>query len=420
MKTYLPRIADGMLADRLKRKGAVQIKGAKWCGKTETAKQQAKSVLYLQDPDVYEQNMRAARVKPSLLLRGDEPRLIDEWQIAPQIWDAVRFAVDQDPEPGRFILTGSAVPGERPLHSGTGRFAFLTMRPMSLFESQESSGEVSLARLFDSSTPIEGVSSQTIEDIAFIASRGGWPASVLIPNRHTALATAQDYVEAICEEDISRVDGVSRNPDKARALLRSYARNIATQASDATLREDMSPAGETLSQPSLSRYLDALTDIFVIEELSAWNPQLRSKTAVRTSPTRCFVDPSIGVAALGASPDHLLQDLRTFGLLFETLCIRDIRVYADALGGHVFHYRDKSGLEADAVIVLDDGRWGLVEVKLGDAYVDEGSKNLRLLADKIDQQAMGSPAFLAVVTAEGYAYTRDDGVHVVPIGCLKP
>lgn len=420
MKTYLPRIADSMLTARLERKGAVQIKGAKWCGKTETAKQHAESVLYLQDPDSYEQNIRAARVKPSLLLRGDEPRLIDEWQIAPQIWDAVRFAVDQNPEPGRFILTGSAVPGERPLHSGTGRFAFLTMRPMSLFESQESTGEVSLARLFASPEPIEGASRCSIEDVAFLVSRGGWPASVLIPNKHAALATAQDYVEAICEEDISRADGVSRNPDKARALLRSYARNIATQASDATLREDMSPAGETLSQPSLSRYLDALTDIFVIEELNAWNPQLRSKTAVRTSPTRCFVDPSIAVAALGASPEHMLHDLRRFGLLFETFCIRDLRVYADALEGRVFHYRDKSGLEADAVIVLDDGRWGLIEIKLGDSYVDEGAKNLKALADKIDRQAMGNPAFLAVVTADGYAYTRDDGVHVVPIGCLKP
>lgn len=416
---YLPRVADSMLAERLERKGAVQIKGAKWCGKTATAMQKAKSVVFMQDPDKREQNTRLAEVKPSLLLEGSEPRLLDEWQVAPQLWDAVRFAIDKDPTPGRFILTGSAVPGEKPLHSGTGRFAFLTMRPMSLFESQDSTGEVSLRALFDGQEA-SGSTTLDIVDLAYLTARGGWPLSVLMENREAALGTARDYVDAVCNEDISRIDGVTRNPDRARALLRSYARNLCSQASDATLRDDLQSIGESMSQPTFASYIDALVDIFVIEDVRAWSPRLRSKTAIRTSPTRCFVDPSIAVAALGASPDHLLHDLRTFGLLFEALCIRDLRVYVEALGGNLYHYRDKSGLEADAVVVLDDGRWGLIEVKMGPSRIDEGATSLLTLAGKLDTQAMGEPSFLAVVCTEQYAYTRKDGVSVVPLGCLKP
>lgn len=416
---YLPRVADSMLAERLERKGAVQIKGAKWCGKTATAMQKAESVVFMQDPDKREQNTRLAEVKPSLLLEGSEPRLLDEWQVAPQLWDAVRFAIDKDPTPGRFILTGSAVPGEKPLHSGTGRFAFLTMRPMSLFESQDSTGEVSLRSLFDGQD-VGGATTLDIVDLAFLTARGGWPLSVLMENRGAALGTARDYVDAVCNEDISRIDGVTRNPDRARALLRSYARNLCSQASDATLRDDLQSIGESMSQPTFASYIDALVDVFVIEDVRAWSPRLRSKTAIRTSPTRCFVDPSIAVAALGASPDHLLHDLRTFGLLFEALCIRDLRVYVEALGGNLYHYRDKSGLEADAVVVLDDGRWGLIEVKMGPSRIDEGAASLLTLAGKLDTQAMGEPSFLAVVCTEQYAYTRKDGVHVIPLGCLKP
>lgn len=417
--TYLPRVADALLSERLERKGAVQIKGAKWCGKTATAMQKAQSVVFMQDPDKREQNTRLAEVKPSLLLKGPEPRLLDEWQVAPQLWDAVRFAIDKDPSPGRFILTGSAVPGEKPFHSGTGRFAFLTMRPMSLFESQESSGDVSLQSLFDGEEA-NGASTLDIEDIAYLTARGGWPLSALTKNREASLGTAKDYVDAVCNEDISRIDGVARNPDKARALLRSYARNLCSQASDATLRDDLQSVGESMSQPTFASYVDALVNIFVIEDVRAWSPRLRSKTAIRTSPTRCFVDPSIAVAALGASPDHLLHDLKTFGLLFESLCIRDLRVYVEALGGSLYHYRDKSGLEADAVAVLDDGRWGLIEVKMGPSHISEGANNLLALAKKLDTQTMGEPSFLAVVCTEQYAYTRKDGVHVIPIGCLKP
>jgi len=420
MAKYFSRVADDLLVSMLKRKSAVQIKGPKWCGKTETAKQQASSVLYMQDPDTYTRNMTTAELKPSLLLEGDTPRLIDEWQVAPVLWDAVRFAVDKDSTRGRFILTGSAVPGEKPLHSGTGRFAFLRMRPMSLFESKESSAEVSLKSLFDEMSEVNGTAALGLEDTVHALARGGWPEAVISQDRENALSIVADYLNAVCTEDISRADGVSRNPEKVFGLLRSYARCSASQAADTTLQQDMISTGQSISLPTLASYLDALTDIFVVETLSAWHPRLRSKTVIRTSPTRHFVDPSIAVAALGANQASLLRDPETLGLLFESLCVRDLRTYCEALGGNVFHYRDRAGFEADAVLTLPDGRWGLVEVKLSSVAASQAADNLVKLSERIDQINLGKPAFLMVLTTGDYAITLPNGVHVVPLSCMAP
>lgn len=419
--TYLPRFADQELTRKLNRSGAVLVRGAKWCGKTATCARQANSAVYMQDPNSYENNLIAAQVQPSLLLDGAAPHLIDEWQVSPQLWDAVRFAVDQSGEKGRFILTGSATPlhaDERPKHSGTGRFSFLTMRPMSLFESQESSGEVSLSTLFDGGE-IRGSAPGNLEPMVYSLCRGGWPAAAVLGGED-ALETAYDYIEAVAEEDISRVDGARRNPHYARLIMQAYARCTATQADMATIRGTIKAQKSELSRGTVDSYVAALRALYVFEDLPAWTPSLRSKTRIATTPTRHFVDPSLAVAALGASPAILLKDLPTLGLLFESMAVRDLRVYAQTLKGEVFHYRDATGLEADAVIVLRDGRWGLVEVKLGASLVDEGAANLLKLAGRIDRDAMGAPSFLLVITPAHYAYRRPDGVYVVPLGCLKP
>ncbi|KAB5607403.1 ATP-binding protein [Bifidobacterium jacchi] len=415
---YLPRIADGLLSKALKTSGAVQIKGPKWCGKTATAERQAASQVYMQDPDRSATLMALADTKPSLILQGKEPRLIDEWQMAPQLWDAVRFAIDRGHGRGRFILTGSATPQQEPAHSGVGRIARLTMRTMSLYESQESTGAVSLEHLFDGFSDIDGFADFDIEDTAFALCRGGWPEAVIEPDTDSALQMAVNYVEELLDSDISRIDGMTRNKTWMRLIMRSYARNISSQASQATIAADMQ--GEPPSENTLSDYLDALTRACVIEDLPAWNPRLRSKTAVRTSPTRHFSDPSIACAIMRATPDKLLNDFETFGLLFESMCIHDLRVYASALNGEVFHYRDKTGLEADAVIVLHDGRWALIEVKMGEKQVDLASTHLRKLADRIDQDHEGAPSFLMVLTATPAAYRRNDGVLVVPLATLAP
>ncbi|MEG0217395.1 MAG: DUF4143 domain-containing protein [Raoultibacter sp.] len=419
-KNYLPRIADGQLRQALATTGAVQIKGPKWCGKTSTAEQHAKSSIFMQDPDHSRSYLQAADLKPSLLLEGKTPHLIDEWQMAPQIWDAVRFAVDRRGEVGQFILTGSSVPSTEPAHTGTGRISSLLMRPLSLFESLESKGEVSLADLFKHKPDIKALSPLSIDDIAFALARGGWPEAVKTTDRKQALQRAFDYVDAVIETDISRVDGVERNPQRVRNLMRSLARNSATQASSTTIQADLAASDATLSLPTLADYLNALRRIYVVEDLPAWNPALRSKSAIRTSATRHFVDPSIAVAALRATPDKLLADFELFGLLFESLCIRDLRIYAETIDADVFHYRDKNDLEADAVIALRDGRWAPIEVKLGSKEIDAGAANLLELAQKVDQKKMGSPAFLMVVTGTEFAYQREDGVYVVPLGCLKP
>lgn len=421
-KVYRKRIADGLLQRKLAGKGAVLIEGAKWCGKTTTAEQIAKSILYMSQTGMVEQNIKMSSLNPKLLLRGEAPRLIDEWQIAPQLWDSVRFECDHGPL-GQFVLTGSSVPADmsKVIHSGTGRIGWLKMRPMSLWESQESTGDVSLAGLFTAPDQIDGINKMDIGDVAFLICRGGWPLAVDM-GRDVALDQAFDYIEAIEKRDISKVDGVERDPVRVHRLLRSLARNQGSQASFGTIRADLEAnESDSLSEDTISSYIKALKEIFVIEDSEAWNPNLRSKTAIRTGDTRYFTDPSIATAALGIGPQDLVNDLNTFGLVFETLAVRDLRVYAEVLNGKVHHFRDKNGLECDAVIHLRDGRYGLVEIKLGgDELVDEGSESLLRLAGKIDTERMKAPSFMMVLVGVGtYAYRREDGVYVVPIGCLK-
>lgn len=420
---YKHRIADGILEKKLRSKGAVLIEGPKWCGKTTTAEQQARSILYMDNPASFESNLQMAEIDPGILLEGDTPRLVDEWQLAPKLWDTMRFEVDHRHQVGQFILTGSAVPSdeESMKHSGTGRFSWLTMRPMSLYESGESNGKVSLSHLFESRENIVATNSLRIDDIAFLICRGGWPFACSLQG-DAALAQAFDYVDAVIKKDVSRVDGTNRNITTTRLLMRSYARNQGLQATIGTIVADMMTNDENeIGIKTAGSYLDALRKIFVIEDSEAWNPNLRSKTAIRTANTRYFIDPSIGTAVLGLGPKDLINDLNTMGLFFETLCVRDLRIFADALDGQVFHYRDKSGLECDAVIHLRNGRYGLVEIKLGgDRLINEGASNLLALVDKINTDKMKEPSFLMVLTGTGdFAYRRKDGVYVVPIGCLK-
>lgn len=422
MERYLARVYDAVLAFRLQAKGAVLIEGPKWCGKTTTAEQAAKSSLYLQDPSTRQQNLQLAKLAPGKLLEGETPRLIDEWQEAPQLWDAIRFEIDRRDEFSQFILTGSTVPPslKNLQHTGTGRISRLRMRPMSLFESLDSTGEASLQALFEGETPI-AQGDDDIDELAFLVCRGGWPKAVGCEER-VALQQASDYLDAVAEIDISAIDGVQRNPHNARALMRSYARMTSSQGSLSSMLADLNSSGIAMSQGTMIDYVEALRKLFVIEDLPAWNPKLRSKMAIRTSPTRHFVDPSIAVAALGTNPSELIGDLETFGLLFESMCIRDLRAYADALDGEVLHYRDKSGLECDAVVRLRNGSYGLVEVKLGgDDAIDKGAKSLLRLAKVIDTDAMPTPSFLMVLTGVGScSYPRDDGVMVVPVRTLGP
>lgn len=423
ISTYRPRIADKLLARKLAGKGAVLIEGAKWCGKTTTAEQLAKSVLYMSEPGQTEQNRQLAQLNPMQLLKGDKPRLIDEWQEAPVLWDSIRFDVDHSPSIGLYILTGSAVPADMSVvtHSGTGRFGWLRMRPMSLWESGESNGEVSIEQLFSTPDQIEGTGNSSLEDIAYFTCRGGWPLALAL-DTDIALDQAFDYVDAIERHDMSRADGVARDPMRTHRLLRSYARHQGAQANYSTIKADMGAnESDTLSEVTIASYISTLKKIFVIEDVEAWNPNLRSKAAIRSSNTNYFTDPSIATAALGLGPSDLINDLNTFGLIFETLCIRDLRVYAEALNGKVYHYRDKTGLECDAVIHLRSGHYGLVEIKLGgDAAIEEGAKTLTALSAKIDDSKMYRPSFMMVLTAVGrYAYRRKDGVYVVPVTCLK-
>ncbi|MDR3314733.1 MAG: DUF4143 domain-containing protein [Oscillospiraceae bacterium] len=418
-QNYLPRVADKALDAALEASGAELVEGAKWCGKTRTAHEKAASTLFMQDPDQSAAYLKAAATKPSLLLRGATPRLLDEWQMAPVLWDAVRFAVDERGERGQFILTGSAVPTDNATqHTGTGRISRFLMRPMSLFESQESTGEIALGALFDGQKEVEGLSSLTIERLAFALARGGWPAAIGA-NAHVALRQVYDYVEAVINVDVSRVDGIEKNPARVRALLRSLGRNVSTLATIGTIRGDMATDEASISEKTISQYINALRRIFVVEDLPAWSPALRSKTALRTSRKRQFVDPSIAAAALRATPERLLGDFNTFGSLFESLCIRDLRVYAGAIDGEVFYYQDKAGLEADAIVQLKDGRWGAVEVKMGAGEIDAAAQNLQKLQAKINVEKMQPPVFLMVLTGTELAYRRADGVLVVPIGCLR-
>ena len=421
---YRPRIADEMLRFKLETKGAVLIEGAKWCGKTTTAEQIAQSVLYMGEPDELERRKQVADTNIRLLLEGEKPRLIDEWQIVPKFWDAIRFEVDHRQDLGQYILTGSAVPvsTKQINHTGTGRFAWLKMRPMSLWESGESNGNISLKALFDGET-LSCIADKTdIQQLAFLVCRGGWPKAIDMPEQG-ALSQAFDYVDAVAHNDISRVDEIRRDSTFAKRILRAYARHQGTQASMSMLYEDIRINEEnSFNENTISSYLHALRKIFVIEDMPAWNPNLRSKAAIRTSDTHYFVDPSIATAALGLSPKDLVNDLNTFGLLFETMAIRDLRVYADSLGGEVYHYRDNNGLECDAVLHLRNGNYGLIEIKIGgDNAIETGAMNLLKLESKLDTTKMPSPSFKMVLCGLGnYAYQRNDGVYVVPIGCLKP
>jgi len=419
-KLYMPRVCDDELQSALQSSGAVLIEGAKWCGKTSTASHVSRSELLMQDPDKAASYLAMADTKPSLLLKGNTPRLLDEWQMAPVIWDAVRYEVDKRAETGQFILTGSAVPSDNmTAHTGTGRISRLLMRPMSLFESGESNGSVSLGALFDGVQDVDAVSDLSIENIAYTICRGGWPASIRRKGT-AALRMAVDYVEAVISLDVSRVDNVEKNPERVRLLLRSLARNISTTANFQTIRADMEATDITLSDKTISTYMNALRRIFVVEDLQAWSPSLRSKTAIRTSVKRHFVDPSIATAVLRTNPEGILNDFQYFGFLFESLVTRDLRVYAQQNDGDVFHYRDKSGLEADLIVRLRNGRWAAIEVKLGKKQTDEAAENLLTLKGKINHDKMGEPSFLMVITGGEYAYRRHDGVLVVPLACLKP
>ncbi len=423
MKKYRKRLADDILKRKLEGKGAILIEGPKWCGKTTTAEQFAASVLYVDDPEKKEQNLAMSELNPKRLLKGATPRLIDEWQLAPKLWDAIRFEIDHRSELGQFILTGSAVPADTTeiTHSGTGRFAWLTMRPMSLYESGDSTGEVSLKNLFARIKDIGGDSNLSIDHLAFLVCRGGWPQSVDMRDE-IALDQAVDYYDAVVHSDINRADNVQKNTEKVKRLMRSYARHQGAQVPNTVLARDISTNEDTsINEETVASYVNALRKIFVVEDMPAWNPNLRSKTAIRSSDTRYYIDPSIAAAALGIGPNDLINDLNTFGFLFETLCIRDLRIFADSLGGEVYHYRDKDGQECDAVIHLRNGKYGLIEIKLGgEKLIEEGAKSLKTMKEKIDTDKMNTPSFLMVLTGTGdFAYCRKDGVYVVPIGCLK-
>ncbi len=423
MKKYKARIADDILRKKLEGKGAVLVEGPKWCGKTTTSEQIAKSILYMSDPEKESQYLTMADINPKMLLKGKAPRLIDEWQLAPKLWDAIRFEVDHREELGQFILTGSAVPVSYDdiKHSGTGRFAWVKMRPMSLYESGESNGDISLKELFTQPKEITGINLLNLESLAFVLCRGGWPQATTLSGE-TALEQAFDYYDAVVRSDISRVDNVTRNPERVKRLMRSYARHQGTQASAQVICNDvMANDNSGFDVDTVYSYINALKKILVVEDMPAWNPNLRSKTAIRTSDTRYYVDPSIATAALGLGPDDLINDLNTFGLLFETMCIRDLRVFADALKGSVSHYRDSRGLECDAVLHLRNGSYGLIEIKLGgERLIEEGVKTLNDLESEIDTGKMPSPAFKMVLIGVGdFAYRRPDGVYVIPIGCLR-
>ena len=423
MVKYKHRIADRILERKVLGKGAVLIEGPKWCGKTTTAKQLSKSILDLGDSSVLMQSSQLIEIGPKALLEGKTPRLIDEWQALPTIWDCIRSEVDRRGEPSQFILTGSSVlpEAEETIHSGTGRFAYIKMRTMSLYESGESTGSISLSDLFEGKSFEVLQNEMDIDELAYLICRGGWPWATLIP-KEVALDQAFDYVDSVVQKDIQRVDKIKRSPDRARLLLRSYARNISQQISYATIRKDMlANDASTLDEDTVADYVKALKKLFVSEDLAAWNPNIRSKAAIRTSDTRHFVDPSIGTAALRLGPKDLVNDLQSFGLFFEDLVVRDLRVYAEALDGELYHYRDSSGLECDTVLHRRNGSYALLEVKIGgENRINEGAANLLALAKNIDTNKMSAPSFMAVIIGVGkYAYQRKDGVYVIPIGCLK-
>ena len=418
-KKYFQRLIDFKVEKYLETFGAVLIEGPKWCGKTTTASMHAKSILKMQDPRQMRNNLLIAETAPDLLLEGDKPRLIDEWQIAPSLWDSVRVAVDDSGEAGQYLLTGSSVPpAESTMHTGTGRIARLMMRPMSLFESLESTGSISLRQLFEEHELVGVRSNLTIKDIAFLVCRGGWPQSIG-KDIESSLLIAEQYVKSIYENEIQRIDGMQKDPKRVQTFLRSYARNVQTLTKNTVLLDDMNANDISLTEATFYNYLNALQRLYIIEETPAWAPSIRSKTAIRTSNKKGFIDPSIAAAALGLSPDILLRDFETFGFLFEALCFRDLRIYADQIGGDIYHYRDAYGLECDAVIRMKNGDYALVEIKLGGKAEEQAAVSLSKLETLLISNNHARPSFKMILTGGEYAYTRKDGIHVVPIGCLK-
>ena len=426
---YFNRISDNYLRLLLDAMGAVLIEGPKWCGKTTTAEQHAKSIIRFQDVDERQRYDDIAANRPSLFLRGDTPRLIDEWQDYPIVWDAVRLEVDKRQANGQFLLTGSnAVDESKIRHTGTGRIARMKMLPMSLWESRESNGEVSIHELFDNpQMEIEAISNLTIDDLIYAACRGGWPSAVITDKHSAALKVAVSYVDSVCESDISRVDGVRRNPKLARQILRSYARNISTLAKTSALLQDVVASDIfDCSRPTFDDYVAALEKLFVIQDINAWCPAIRSKTTIRSGVKRAFCDPSIAVALLGMTPESMQFDYRTFGFIFEQLCIRDLKAYTGGAFSDVAYYNDRYGLEADVVLHLDDGRYALIECKLGSGEIELGAKHLLKLKSLIiehnkdeKQVPIREPDLLIILTGGQYGYRRQDGVYVIPIGCLK-
>ena len=423
---YRKRVVDSILDFYLECMGAVLIEGPKWCGKTRTGEEHAKSVIKLQDPDNVDKYRAAVKAKPSILLEGPTPRLVDEWQDFPILWNAVRHLVDERGEDGQFILTGSAVPREEkkdeesPRHTGTGRIIRMHMRPMSLWESGESTGEISLSDLFDGAGDVAGQSRVGTDELAHLVCRGGWPQAVLAKTPRAAYLKSASYIDEVVHEDVHRVDGVERNPDRVRNLLKSLARNISTLTTAETILQDLKTKDPTICEKTLSSYVNALRKIFLVEDVPAWSPSLKSRLAIRSAAKRQFVDPSVATAVLGATPRRLLNDFRSFGSLFESLCVRDMRVYAQPLDGEVRHFRDQTGLEVDMIVALKDGRWGAVEVKLGAGDIDSAANGLKKLKAKVDVSRMGHPSFLMVLTGTDLGYVREDGVIVCPLGCLKP
>ncbi len=428
MDKYMPRLVDDYISKRMELFGAILIEGCKWCGKSTTGRQFSKSILEFQNPDMYKNNKQIANTQPSLFLEREKPLLIDEWQVFPIVWDSIRYDVDKTRLKGQYILTGSATPRENysnegedniPKHTGTGRIARVLMRPMSLYESEESTGEVSLKSLFDGNADIKGISKQNLKDIAFLIARGGWPEAVDV-HAEKALIYANEYIEMIINKDIHEIDGTKRSPAKVRGVLKSLARNVSSTASLSTIKADVDIAEDIVSEKTIANYIDALEKMFVLEKVDCWQPKLRSKTVIRSSEKREFTDPSLAMAALKATDKDLLQDFNTFGLMFEAMCIRDLRIYSQNLEGEVFYYRDKNGLECDAVVHLHNGRWAAIEVKLGgNEVLDEAAKNLLKFKEVIDVNKMNEPSFLMILTATEYAYRREDGVIVCPLGCLK-
>lgn len=421
--TYLPRLIEKPITESMKTNGCIVIEGPKWCGKSTTSERFAKSVIKLQKPATYKQYRILADIGDDNLLSGEKPVLFDEWQKIPELWDYVRNYIDETSGKGLFILTGSAKPIEdKERHSGIGRMKKIIMRTMSLWESNESSGEVSLRNLFDNTKNVSGKNRYQLKDIGHMICRGGFPSAVIEKDKDISLNYAKDYVNTLVSTDITSVDDIKRNPKRARAILKSYARNISTPAKMTTILKDVESNTDTQDIRTINSYIDAFSKLFVIDETESWTPKLRSKTAIRTTSTKHFVDPSIATAILDANPNDLIQDLNTFGLLFENLVIRDLKIYTQSLDGNVYNYRDKSGLEADAVIHLNDGRWGLIEIKLGgETLINEGALTLTKLKEVIDQDKMNKPAFLAIITAtDSFAYKREDGIYVIPIACLKP